>query len=100
VVSSRSGTGASVAVRDLLWKHTDYVPAAPISVILCRRADPDPTGVPYQAAFAEVEADVETGTVRVLKLAIVNDAGTVLNAAGAEAQQIGGQPIGLGEVLS
>jgi xanthine dehydrogenase molybdenum-binding subunit len=55
--------------------------------------------VPYQATFVEVEVDVETGEVKVLRMVVVNDAGTVFNPTGAESQQIGGQVIGLGESL-
>jgi xanthine dehydrogenase molybdenum-binding subunit len=89
----------SLAVKDLLWWHTDYVPNVPIEVTLSRRADPRVTGTPFQATFVEVEVDIETGQVKVLRMVVVNDAGTVLNATGAESQQIGGQAIGLGETL-
>ncbi|MBN1221948.1 MAG: molybdopterin-dependent oxidoreductase [Candidatus Aminicenantes bacterium] len=88
-----------LSVRDLLWRHADYVPYVPITVFVSRGANPELTGVPYQATFVEVEVDIETGEVKVLRMAVVNDTGTVLNATGAEAQQIGGQTIGLGETL-
>lgn len=58
------------------------------------------TGIPYVATFAEVEVDTETGEVDVLKLIVINDCGTVMYASGAEAQQVGGQCIGLGEALT
>jgi xanthine dehydrogenase molybdenum-binding subunit len=58
------------------------------------------TGVPYFANFAEVEVDTGTGRVETLKLVVVNDCGTVMYASGAEAQQVGGQCIGLGEALT
>jgi len=90
----------SLSIRDLLWKHADYVPYVPITVTVSRGANPEITGVPYQATFVEVEVDIETGEVKVLRMVVVNDAGTVLNATGAEAQQIGGQMIGLGETIS
>ena len=44
--------------------------------------------------------DTDTGRVEVLKLVVVNDCGTVMYASGAEAQQIGGQCIGVGETLT
>jgi xanthine dehydrogenase molybdenum-binding subunit len=89
-----------VSVRDLLWKFSDIVPEVPVTVIYSRRANTIVTGVPYQATFVEVEVDLETGEVKVVKMVVVNDAGTVLHATGAEAQQIGGQLIALGEALS
>ncbi|MCP4994154.1 MAG: xanthine dehydrogenase family protein molybdopterin-binding subunit, partial [Gammaproteobacteria bacterium] len=46
-----------------------------------------------------VEVDIETGEVKVLRMVVVNDVGSVLNPTGAESQQIGGQAIGLGETL-
>jgi xanthine dehydrogenase molybdenum-binding subunit len=85
-----------MGVRDLLWKG-DMVP---ILATVSRRPDETPTGVPYVANFAEVEVDTETGLVEVLKLVVVNDCGTVIFATGAEAQQIGGQCIGLGETFT
>jgi xanthine dehydrogenase molybdenum-binding subunit len=96
----REDPQVSLSVKDLLWRHVDYVPFVPIEVIVSRGADPRVTGVPYQATFAEVEVDIETGEVKVLRMIVVNDAGTVLNASGAEAQQLGGQTIALGETLS
>jgi len=56
-------------------------------------------GNAYMAAFTEVEVDTETGEVEVKKLVICSDGGTILNPAGAEAQMIGGQCIGIGEAL-
>jgi len=90
----------SVTVKDLLWWHVDYVPYVPIEVTISRGANSQVTGVPYQATFVEVEVDIETGEVTVLRMVVVNDAGTVLNASGAEAQQIGGQTMALGETLT
>ncbi len=88
-----------MTVKDLLWLHTDYVPNIPIVVTVSRSPNKDVTGVPYQATFVEVEVDIETGEVKVLRMVVVNDAGSVLNPTGAESQQIGGQVIGLGETL-
>ena len=72
----------------------------PITVEVSRRPLAEETGVPFIASFAEVEVDSGTGQVRVLKLVVVNDCGTVMYASGAEAQQIGGQCIALGETLT
>jgi len=90
------GPDRSISVKDLLWQG-DLVP---ISVMLSRRPSAEKTGVPYIASFAEVEVDTSTGRTQVLKLVIVNDCGTVMYASGAEAQQVGGQVMALGEALT
>ncbi|MEA5077727.1 MAG: xanthine dehydrogenase family protein molybdopterin-binding subunit [Anaerolineaceae bacterium] len=91
-----SGAGKAITVQQLLWKG-DLVP---LSVFVSRRPSTTKTGVPYIASFAEVEVDTATGRTQVLKLVIINDCGTVMYASGAEAQQIGGQVMALGEALS
>jgi xanthine dehydrogenase molybdenum-binding subunit len=73
---------------------------APIAVTMGRSPNVEKTGVPYFANFADVEVDTDTGKVQVLKLVVINDCGTVMFASGAEAQQIGGQVMGLGEALT
>ena len=83
-------------VKDLLGSGD----LAPISVLMSRSPLAEKTGVPYFANFAEVEVDTGTGRVETLKLVVVNDCGTVMYASGAEAQQVGGQCIGLGEALT
>ena len=86
----------SIGVKELLWQG-DLVP---LSVTVSRRPAGKKTGVPYIASFAEVEVDTGTGRIQVLKLVIVNDCGTVMYASGAEAQQVGGQIMALGEALT
>ena len=53
----------------------------------------------HGAQFAEVEVDIETGKVRVLKMAGVHDCGLPLNRAGVESQINGGMIQGLGYAL-
>jgi xanthine dehydrogenase molybdenum-binding subunit len=72
----------------------------PITISVSRRPLGTCTGIPFIATFAEVEVNTDTGQVEVLRLVVVNDCGTVMYASGAEAQQIGGQCIALGESLS
>jgi len=72
----------------------------PISVKVSRMPAAEKTGVPYIASFAEVEVDTDTGQTTVLKLIILNDCGTVMFASGAEAQQLGGQVMAIGEALT
>jgi xanthine dehydrogenase molybdenum-binding subunit len=58
------------------------------------------TGTPFVATFVEVEVDTETGLVEVLKEIVIHDCGMVMYASGAEAQQIGGQAMSIGESLT
>ncbi|MGO8671018.1 MAG: xanthine dehydrogenase family protein molybdopterin-binding subunit [Capsulimonadaceae bacterium] len=55
--------------------------------------------VVHGAQFAEVEVDVETGQVRVLKMVGVQDCGLPLNRTGVESQLNGGMIQGLGYAL-
>ncbi len=86
----------SMTVKDVLFQG-DLVP---IIITKNRLCNDEKTGVPYFANFAEVEVDTETGKVDVLHLVVINDCGTVMYASGAEAQQVGGQVMGMGEVLT
>jgi len=83
-------------LQEVLWAG-DLVP---IAVTLSRPPLAAKTGVPFMANFAEVEVDTSTGRVRVLRLVVVNDCGTVMYASGAEGQQIGGQCMAVGESLT
>ncbi|HUX37575.1 MAG TPA: xanthine dehydrogenase family protein, partial [Rectinemataceae bacterium] len=95
-VFAKTMPGKRLAVREVLLQGD----LAPITVVKSRTPLGTKTGVPYIANFAEVEVDEDTGKVEVRKLVVINDCGTVMYASGAEAQQIGGQVIGLGETLS
>jgi xanthine dehydrogenase YagR molybdenum-binding subunit len=60
---------------------------------------PNPQGVglaSFGAQFAEVEVDIETGVVRVLRIVAVHDAGRIINPTLAESQVEGGVIQGLG----
>lgn len=86
----------SMSVKELM-SQGDLLP---IVIRTSKAPNSEKTGVPYIATFAEVEVDTDTGKVDLLKLVVVNDCGTVMFASGAEAQQIGGQCIGVGESLT
>ncbi|MCL5257170.1 MAG: molybdopterin-dependent oxidoreductase [Chloroflexi bacterium] len=90
------GPDRSIGVQELLWQG-DLVP---LTVMVSRKPNVERTGIPYFASFAEVEVDTATGKVEVLKLVIINDAGTVMYASGAESQQLGGQVMALGEAIT
>ena len=87
----------TITVKELLLQKGDLVP---IVATVSRIPSSEMTGVPFLATFADVEVDTSTGQIRVLKLVILNDCGTVMYASGAEAQQVGGQCIGIGESLT
>jgi CO/xanthine dehydrogenase Mo-binding subunit len=89
-------TEEELSVRDLLWQE-DLVP---ILGTVSETLPDEVTGVPFTASFVEVDVDTETGLVEVLKVVVVHDCGTVMYAAGAEGQQVGGQPMALGEALT
>jgi len=54
----------------------------------------------FAAQAAEVEVDLETGEVRVLRVITVNDVGRTLNPLGLEGQVDGGVIMGLGTALT
>jgi xanthine dehydrogenase molybdenum-binding subunit len=54
----------------------------------------------FAAAFAEVEVDVETGEVKILKLVSSHDVGRAINPMIVEGQILGGAAQGLGYALS
>jgi len=92
----RKNLNQGISVKELLFQG-DLVP---IVAMTSRLVNAEKTGVPYFANFAEVEVDTDTGKVNVLHLVVLNDCGTVMFASGAEAQQVGGQVMGLGEALT
>ena len=54
----------------------------------------------YAGNFAEVEVDVETGEVRVLKMVGAFDVGRAINPGQVEGQIIGGEVMGIGYALT
>jgi len=54
----------------------------------------------FGSQMAEVEVDIETGIVRVLRLACANDVGRAINPMAVEGQIEGGAQMGLGYALS
>jgi xanthine dehydrogenase YagR molybdenum-binding subunit len=64
---------------------------------------PNPTGMQvltFGAQVAEVAVDVETGEVRVERVAAIHDVGRVINPLGASSQGEGGIIQGIGHTLS
>jgi carbon-monoxide dehydrogenase large subunit len=54
----------------------------------------------YATHVADVEVDLETGKIKVLRIVAAHDAGTIINPDGAEGQIEGGVAQGLGATLS
>ena len=94
--ATASASASGMSIKELMAR----TPLVPIRVHASRPPLAVKTGVPFIATFAEVEVDTATGRTQVLHLVVVNDCGTVMFASGAEAQQVGGQCIGLGEALT
>jgi xanthine dehydrogenase YagR molybdenum-binding subunit len=92
VISSADGA-ASISFRSLCDQLGDVM-------IIGRGArGPNPTGVAlasFGAQFAEVDVDVDTGVIRVLRIVAVHDAGRIINPTLAESQVEGGIIQGLG----
>jgi xanthine dehydrogenase molybdenum-binding subunit len=63
------------------------------------KGDVSPTYA-FATQVAEVEVDMETGIVKVLRMTAVHDVGRVINRMGAEGQIEGGLVMGLGYALS
>jgi xanthine dehydrogenase molybdenum-binding subunit len=55
--------------------------------------------IPGQAVFAEVEVDIETGKIDLLRLVIGNDSGIMINPMTVEGQIEGGAAFGIGYCL-
>ena len=55
---------------------------------------------PFAAVFAEVEVDIETAEVKILRILYVNDSGRVVNPATVEGQVEGGIAQGVGYCLT
>jgi CO/xanthine dehydrogenase Mo-binding subunit/aerobic-type carbon monoxide dehydrogenase small subunit (CoxS/CutS family) len=60
----------------------------------------NPSAESWGASFAEVEVDMETGRVSVLKLVGAHDCGRVIHVPGAMAQVDGGTIMGLGYTMT
>ncbi len=90
------GDGASITFADVGAKLGDVMIIGRGS----RGPNPDDAHIAaFGAQFAEVEVDVETGIVRVLRIVSVHDSGRILNPTLAESQVEGGIIQGIGYAL-
>lgn len=67
-----------------------------VQVVAHASFEPDEFAPPWQAGFAEVELDTETGLVEVLKWITVHDIGRAINPNTVEGQLDGGACQGIG----
>jgi xanthine dehydrogenase YagR molybdenum-binding subunit len=86
------------------WPLEDVVGLLEDAQILGKGArGPNPTGMQvltFGAQVAEVAVDVETGEVRVERIAAIHDVGRVINPLGASSQGEGGIIQGIGHTLT
>jgi CO/xanthine dehydrogenase Mo-binding subunit len=86
------------------WKLEDVVGLLESAQILGEGArGPNPTGMQtltFGVHVAEVAVDVETGEVRVDRIAAIHDVGRIINPLGASSQVEGGVIQGIGHTLS
>jgi CO/xanthine dehydrogenase Mo-binding subunit len=96
IISSSDGK-RSLTVSDVCARLGD------VMIIGQGSRGPNPDGhtiATFGAQFAEVEVDMETGRVRVLRIAGAHDSGRVINPTLAESQLEGGIIQGLGYALT
>ena len=90
------GTGRSMTFADVCGKLGDVMIIGQGS----RGPNPDGTAVSaFGAHFAEVEVDVETGRVRVVRIVAAHDSGRIINPTLAESQLEGAVLQGMGYAL-
>ena len=100
VISAVNDPGRSVTLPNLMRRMQlgDFS--------LCRQIVGDASGVTegqppvFGATFAEVEVDIQTGQIRVLRMVGAFDLGRAINPAGCEGQIQGGLVMGAGYALT
>jgi CO/xanthine dehydrogenase Mo-binding subunit len=96
--------GAVVSSDGGSWPIEEVVGVLEDAQILGKGArGPNPTGMQvmtFGVQVAEVAVDVETGEVRVERIAAIHDVGRVINPLGASSQVEGGVIQGIGHTLS
>jgi CO/xanthine dehydrogenase Mo-binding subunit len=105
-VSIEAGRVGGLTYREFLKNYYGGSPGEVIGLGSCRSAylrDHPLGGKPafweVMCAAAEVEVDLETGMVRILRVALASDVGKALNRLQVEAQDEGAAVMGLGHTL-
>ncbi len=113
MVFEKSNPENKMSIPDILVWRENPCPAAwigPLDIQVCVSQGETETNheihdasIPstyYQAHFAEVEVDSETGFVEVTKIVNVNDIGQAIYPEGIETQQVGGTLMAWGRALT
>jgi carbon-monoxide dehydrogenase large subunit len=97
-----AGTDRSIGLMDLsarLRVGLELPPELPQTLDIGIASNNPPSAFPNGCHIAEVEVDPATGIVAVVKYAMVNDFGTLINPMLAEGQAHGGIVQGIGQAL-
>jgi aerobic carbon-monoxide dehydrogenase large subunit len=97
-----AGTDRSIGIMELAVRLRGGVklpPELPQSLDVGLISNNPPSSFPNGCHIAEVEIDPDTGAVAVVKYAMVNDFGTLINPLLAEGQAHGGIVQGIGQAL-
>jgi carbon-monoxide dehydrogenase large subunit len=97
-----AGTDRGIGLLELARKlHAGVAlpPDVPSSLDVAHVSDTPPSSFPNGCHIAEVEIDPETGAIDVVRYAMVNDFGTVINPLLVEGQAHGGVVQGIGQAL-
>ena len=97
-----AGTDRSIGIMELaarLHRGVKLPPELPQSLDVRLISNNPPSSFPNGCHVAEVEIDPETGAVAVVRYAMVNDFGTLINPLLAEGQAHGGIVQGIGQAL-
>ncbi|HEX6842070.1 MAG TPA: xanthine dehydrogenase family protein molybdopterin-binding subunit [Stellaceae bacterium] len=97
-----AGTDRSIGIMDLaarLHRGIKIPPELPQSLDVGLISNNPPSSFPNGCHIAEVEIDPDTGAIAVVRYAMVNDFGTLINPLLAEGQAHGGIVQGIGQAL-
>ncbi len=97
-----AGTDRGIGIMELarrLHAGAALPPDVPSSLDVAHVSDTPPSSFPNGCHVAEVEIDPETGAIDVVRYAMVNDFGTVINPLLVEGQAHGGVVQGIGQAL-
>ena len=97
-----SGTDRSVGLLELAEKlraGLSLPPEVPSSLDVKHATEPVPSAYPNGCHVAEVEIEPETGEIEVVRYAMVNDFGTIINPLLVEGQLHGGIVQGIGQAV-
>ncbi len=89
------GTSVAEIARDAIYNFKGEV----LQITGKCTFEPRSDAPPFQAAFAEVEVDTETGEVKVARIIVAHDIGRAINPMSAEGQLEGSVVMGIGFTL-